>query len=222
MLNLLQRACGIADRHPAPTWTPSPAPPAASSTPARRRPGLRALDIAAVLAGGGSAPSRRPEPRGDGQGQSLAGAPSASGGDPRRRAGRRASRRDHGAVRGGRVVRSSWRRRARPGPPGCWWTTRRRTRVRRWAGGRGGSRPGSRSRRPAGSRWRTCGRTRRRGRTSCRWGADAQCAGGGPGGRGAGVAGSAVARAASLLRLARPAAVGDRVSRVPPPRRAST
>ena len=64
----------------------------------------------------------------------------------RRHPGRRAGRRASGA--GSRRSRwrssrsSSWRRRARPAPPGCWWTIRRRTTLRRWAERARALRPG--------------------------------------------------------------------------------
>ena len=76
---------------PGPTWTRSPGTRCRILHTRKTAPGLRALDIAAVLAGGGAQAPGRPEPRGDGEGQPLAGA---------RRSGERWPRRSprHGAA----------------------------------------------------------------------------------------------------------------------------
>ena len=102
MLNLLQRACGIATATRA--YVDAVAGTGCRILHTRKTaPGLRALDIAAVLAGGGDRAPGGPEPRGDGEGQPLAGALRSGGtlADALDEARRRGVTR---ALRGGRVA----------------------------------------------------------------------------------------------------------------------
>ena len=133
-------------------------------------PGLRALDIAAVLAGGGArhrADLSHEVMVKDNHWQAAL----RSGGSLAGRARRGAAARGDGALRRGRVAgaaRAGLRGRrdaAAGGQPDAG------DGARRWgAPGAGDCGRASRSRRRAGSRWRTCARTRRRARTSSRSG----------------------------------------------------
>ena len=157
LLNLLQRACGIATatrrvrrrgrRHRLP-HPPHPEDGARASR-ARRRRGARRRRRRAT-----ASTSRHEVMVKDNHWQALRAERQHAG----RRAGRGAAAGRHRAAGGGRVAGASWRRPARPARRGSWSTIRRPTTVRAWAGARGSCGRGSRSRRPAESRWRTCAR----------------------------------------------------------------
>ena len=140
MLNLLQRACGIAQCHPGLRGgsrrdvLPNPPYPEdrARAPRARRRggPGRRRHP-----------PPARSQSRGHGEGQPLAGAPAHG-----RRAGRQPwptpARGVSPHCRWRSSRRSSWRRPARQGRPGCWSTTSRRRRCASGRSERGRCAPG--------------------------------------------------------------------------------
>ena len=169
MLNLLQRACGIATRHPAPTSDAVAGTSCRILHTRKTAPGLRALDIAAVIAGGGTRHRADLSARGDGQGQSLAGA-------ARRAAATLADALDRARARGIAAlqveVESSEQveEACAAGATRLLVDNQTPETVRRWAERARGLRPGSRSRRPAASRWRTSGPTPRPERISSRSG----------------------------------------------------
>jgi nicotinate-nucleotide pyrophosphorylase (carboxylating) len=165
MLNLLQRACGIA------TATRSYVQAVAGTScrilhTRKTAPGLRALDVAAVLSGGGARHrldlSHEVMVK-DNHWQGLRLSHSSL-------AVALADARAKG-ITSLQVEVESMDQLEGPvprGPHGCWWTTSHRRRFANGCHARESSRGTSRSKPPVGSRSAMSGRTRRQGRTTSR------------------------------------------------------